>query len=108
MIWAVLMLRPYVEGRRFTIRTDHESLRWNLNMADATGKLSRWRLRLQELEFDVVHREVIKHQTADALSRLGTQGEYQAELNYEVPVLLLESSETREATIQLFIACYAV
>lgn len=38
VIWAVLILRPYLEGTRFTIRTDHDALRWILNMSDATGK----------------------------------------------------------------------
>lgn len=35
------MLRPHIEGRSFKIRTDHNDLRWILNMADATGKLSK-------------------------------------------------------------------
>lgn len=78
MIWEIQMLRTYLEGRCFTIRTDHDALRWILNMADATGKLARFCQRLQELEFDVVHREGIKHQAADALSRLGTKGEDQS------------------------------
>lgn len=46
VVWAVLMLRYYLEGARFTIRTNHDALRWILNMADATGKLARWRLHL--------------------------------------------------------------
>lgn len=27
VLWTVLMLRPYLEGTKFTIRTDHDSLR---------------------------------------------------------------------------------
>jgi RNase H-like domain found in reverse transcriptase len=38
--WAILTLRPYLEGRRFIIRTDHHSLRWVLNLADAQGRLA--------------------------------------------------------------------
>ena len=48
IFWAILLLRPYLEGQRFTIRTDHDSLRWVLNFADAKGRLVRWRLRLSE------------------------------------------------------------
>lgn len=67
VVWAVLRLRPYLEGVSFTFRTDHEALRWILNMADLTGKLARWRLSLSELEFDVFHRFGIKHQAPDDL-----------------------------------------
>lgn len=31
-------------------------------MEDASGKLARWRLRLQEVKFDIVHLPGIKHQ----------------------------------------------
>jgi hypothetical protein len=27
IVWAILTLRPYLEGKRFIIRTDHHSLR---------------------------------------------------------------------------------
>lgn len=67
VVWEVLMLRPYLEGSRFTIRTHHDALQWILNMADATDKSARWRLRLSELEFDIVHRAGVTHQPADIL-----------------------------------------
>ena len=50
IVWAVVILRPYLEGTEFTIRTDHDSLKWLLNLSDATGRLQRWRLRLQQFE----------------------------------------------------------
>jgi RNase H-like domain found in reverse transcriptase/Reverse transcriptase (RNA-dependent DNA polymerase) len=50
IVWATLHLRPYLEGQKFIIGTDHRSLRWVLNLSDAQGRLARWRLRL--LEFD--------------------------------------------------------
>ena len=93
VVWAVLLLRPYLEGTRYTIRTDHDALRWILNMADATGKLARWRLRLAEYEFDVVHRAGVKHQAADALSRLPTDGEDKAPLDDEIPVLVIQHDD---------------
>jgi hypothetical protein len=46
IVWAILQLRPYLEGQRFLKRTDHHSLRWVLNLSDAQGRLARWRLRL--------------------------------------------------------------
>lgn len=36
VVWAVLLLRPYLEDSRFTIRADHDALKWILNLADAS------------------------------------------------------------------------
>jgi RNase H-like domain found in reverse transcriptase len=70
IVWAVLHLRPYLEGKRFVIRTYHHSLRWVLNLADAQGRLERWRLRLQEFDFEVLYLPEISHHAADIMSRL--------------------------------------
>lgn len=59
-VWSVLMLRLYLERTRFAIRTDHDSLKWTLNLTDNTGRLARWCLCLSEHDFDVVHRTGIK------------------------------------------------
>jgi RNase H-like domain found in reverse transcriptase len=44
IVWAVTHLRPYLEGVEFTVRTDHHALRWVMNLAEAQGRLARWRL----------------------------------------------------------------
>ena len=41
---------------------------------ESTGRLARWRLRLLEYDFDIQCRKGVKHQAADALSRLETEG----------------------------------
>ena len=70
IVWAILQLRPYLEGEKFLIRTDHHSLRWVLNLADAQGRLARWRLRLLEFDFEVAYYPGKDHHAADTLSRL--------------------------------------
>lgn len=40
-VWEVL-LRPWLERARFTIRTDHYAQRWIPKMRDATGTLPKW------------------------------------------------------------------
>ena len=70
VVWAVGHLRPYVEGTRFTIRTDHDALRWLMTLTDSSGRLTRWRLRLQEFDFEITYRPGRVHQVPDALSRL--------------------------------------
>jgi RNase H-like domain found in reverse transcriptase len=68
--WAILTLRPYLEGQRFLIRTDHHFLRWVLNLADAQGRLARWRLRLLEFDLEVEYSPRKEHHAADVMSRL--------------------------------------
>jgi hypothetical protein len=70
IVWAILHLRPYLEGKKFLIRTDHHSLRWVLNLSDAQGRLARWRLRLSEFDFEVQFSPGASHHGADTLSRL--------------------------------------
>jgi hypothetical protein len=70
IVWEILQLRPYLECKRFVIRTDHNSLRWVLNLADAQGWLARWRLLLLEFDFEVQYSPGEAHHGADTMSRL--------------------------------------
>ena len=62
--------RPYLLGRKFTLRTDHGSLTWLQSFKEPEGQLARWLEKLQELEFTIIHRQGKHHLNADALSRL--------------------------------------
>lgn len=66
---AVEKFRPYIEGVRFTVITDHASLQWLQNLKDPTGRLGRWALRLQGHTFDLIHRKGALNVVPDALSR---------------------------------------
>lgn len=88
-IWSVLLLCPHLEGCQFILKINHHELRWFLNLADATGKLARWQLRLLEYVFEVVHRGGVKHQEADALPRLLTTEVDNTELEDEISVMML-------------------
>ena len=65
--------RSYLMGEMFLLRTDHGSLTWLKNFKEPEGQLARWLERLQELNFDIVHRRGKSHVNADALSRLPCQ-----------------------------------
>ena len=41
VVWAVTTLRPYIEGLKFTIRTDLDALRWLMTLMDSSGRLMR-------------------------------------------------------------------
>ena len=61
--------KPYLHDRKFVVYTDHSSLRWLMNVEDATGRLARWALLLQKYNFDIIHRPGNQNGNADALSR---------------------------------------
>lgn len=46
-----------------------------MNIAEPSGRLMRWRIRLAELEFEVNYETGALNTQADALSRLPTEGE---------------------------------
>ena len=62
--------RPYLLGRSFVLQTDHGSLQWLFNFKDPEGQVARWLEALQELNFEIVHRNGRSHNNADALSHI--------------------------------------
>jgi len=72
IIWAVKKFRPYLHGRKFKIITDHNALIWLLNSdrSNVNSKYVRWRLFLQEFDYEIIHRKGRIHQSVDALSRI--------------------------------------
>uniref|UniRef100_H3AST2 Gypsy retrotransposon integrase-like protein 1 n=1 Tax=Latimeria chalumnae TaxID=7897 RepID=H3AST2_LATCH len=69
VVWCLECFWPYLEGAKFKVFTDHNSLRWLMNRPDPTGRLARWCLRLQEFDFSVIHKPGCHNQVPDTLSR---------------------------------------
>lgn len=69
LVWATRHFRPYLYGRRFTLRTDHNSLRWLHNFKEPEGQVARWLELLSEFDYRVIHRPGAQHLNADSLSR---------------------------------------
>ena len=59
----------YLEGYHFKVVTDHASLLWLDNLKEPCGRLSRWAVRLQQYDFEIIHRKGKEHEAPDALSR---------------------------------------
>jgi len=85
VVWAVTSLRPYIEGQHFTVRTDHEALRWLMTLTNSSGRLLRWRLRLSEFDFSITYRPGRVHQVPDALSRLLTPDGEERPVDDDIP-----------------------
>ena len=69
MVYFVKYFRYYLYGKRFTVRTDHGSIRWLLNFKNPEGQLARWIEVLTTYDMDIQHRTGTQHRNADALSR---------------------------------------
>lgn len=70
IVWATKYFRPYLFGRKFTIITDHKPLQWLFSLKEPNSRLVRWRLQLEEFDYNVVYKKGTCNTNADALSRI--------------------------------------
>jgi len=70
VVWAVKHFHHYLHGQKFTIITDHAALAYLKNMVNPTGKLGRWLMTLNGLNFDIINRPGKAHTNVDFLSRI--------------------------------------
>ena len=69
IVYSVNQFRPHLLGRKFTIVTDHKPLIWFKNSTDLTSRVSRWRIKLNTYDFDIIYKAGKTNVNADALSR---------------------------------------
>lgn len=62
-------MRSYLEEYKFTVITDHQSLKWLKSIDNPSGRLARWALFLQQFDYEVRYRKRVLNKIADALSR---------------------------------------
>lgn len=70
IVWAVKYFRPYLFGRKFKVQTDHRPLVWLNSLKEPNIKLQRWKIMLNEYDFDVEYIKGKTNQVADFLSRI--------------------------------------
>lgn len=73
--WAISHFRPYLYGRKFTVKTDHNPLVHLFSMKDPASKLTRMRLDLEEFNFDIEYIKGRDNVGPDALSRIDIDSE---------------------------------
>ena len=70
IVWACTHFRPYLYGRPFLIITDHQPLSWISSVKNPSSRLLKWRLRLEEFDYQIMYRKGALNSGPDALSRV--------------------------------------
>lgn len=68
IMWAVEKYRPYLFGNKFILITDHKPLTF-IKSSVKNSKILRWRLELENFDYEVRYKEGKTNVVADALSR---------------------------------------
>ncbi|GBG63664.1 hypothetical protein CBR_g38976 [Chara braunii] len=70
IVRGIQHFHPYLYGHKFLLVTDHESLLTLKKLTNYTGMIGWWAVRLQEHDFDIIHRKTERHGNADGLTHL--------------------------------------
>jgi len=70
LVTAVQQWRPYLLGHSFTVRTDHQALKFLLEQRVGTVFQQRWLSKLLGYDFQIEYKKGRDNVVADALSRL--------------------------------------
>ena len=70
IVWATKYFKHYLLGVKFKIVTDHKPLTWLFNLKEPNSKLLRWKLKLQEFDYEIEYKKGKLNTNADALSRI--------------------------------------
>ncbi|WVZ15235.1 hypothetical protein V8G54_012801 [Vigna mungo] len=70
VVFAVQKWRHYLLPKSFTIRTDHQSLKYILDQRLTTAFQQKWLVKLMEFDFNIEYKQGHENIAADALSRI--------------------------------------
>ena len=69
IVYSLQRFRVYLQGIKFTIVTDYNSLKLTLEKRDINPRILRWSLVLHNFDYQLEHRKGERMQHVDALSR---------------------------------------
>ena len=72
IVWGIKHFRPYLYGRKFKVASDHKPLTWIMNVKDPGSRLLRWRIQLEEYEYEIIYKKGALNTNADALGRISS------------------------------------
>ncbi|XP_050942184.1 transposon Tf2-1 polyprotein isoform X1 [Cucumis melo] len=96
VVLAVQRWRPYLLGRKFTVKTDQRSLKYLLEQRVVQPQYQKWVAKLLGYSFEVVYQPGLENKAADALSRITPT----AQLNQITAPALIDVEILKEETRQ--------
>lgn len=93
IVLSTLLVRPCLKTNGISIRKNHESFYWILNLSDTSGSLAWWWQCLLEIGFGILYRAIVEHYTPDALSWLPTEGTNKTLLKHDLPIMFINEIE---------------
>ncbi len=73
ILMATQKWRHYLISRKFIIKTDHESLKYQLEQKITTPMQQKGMMKLMGFDYSIAYRKAKENIAADALSRRGTE-----------------------------------
>lgn len=70
IVWACQFYRPYLWGRSFRILTDHRPLTYVFSISNPSSRLMKFRLKLEEFQYEIIYKPGKANTNADSLSRI--------------------------------------
>jgi hypothetical protein len=70
IVWVCAISGHTTYGTKFTIVTDRKPLTWIVNVKDPGSRLLRWRIKLEEYDYEIVFKRGVANTNADALNRI--------------------------------------
>ena len=72
VVHFITHFRHYLMGTEFTVRTDHQALKWLFSLREPRNRIARWVEELSAFHFTIEYRPGKQHGNADGMSRCST------------------------------------
>ena len=69
ILHALKQWRPYLIGRHFKVKTDHDNLKYFLEQRLSSEEQQKWVTKMLGYDFEIIYNKGKQNMVADALSR---------------------------------------
>jgi len=73
-VHAMDLLRPYLLGQHFQMKTDHRSIKYFLERRISSSKYKKWVTKLFGYDYEIIYKKGKENVVVDALSRKYEEG----------------------------------